>query len=129
MQAAVYHLTVEQGAPFSKTITLQVPSSSVNLDLVPMNLNGYTGSAQIREQWHLPNALATFAVTFPSGSTTLPTGSVASQGRVTIDLTLEQVNSMPAWVRGVWDLFLTPTGGSNFKVLYGEVWIIPRVTR
>lgn len=128
MPAARYDITVEQGATFELPLSLQSESSSVDPTLVPMDLSGYTGRAQIRELYHATNVLTDLLVEFSSysGSGEL-VGTSASSGSIMLSLTAAQTARIPA-VRAVWDLKIY-LGATEIRVLEGDAWIRPSVTR
>jgi len=126
MSAGHYDITIEQGTTFTKTFTLKVGVSSDDPAPIPFNFTGYTGEAQIREEYSSPNPLVNFSVVFPpSGSVT---GSIAASGSITISLTLDQTLILPGGYTGVWDLVLFQ-GANVERLLEGRAFISPTATK
>ena len=126
MSAGHYDLTVEQGATFSKTFTLKQGITKDDPNPTPCDFTGYTGVAEIREDYARDFPLVAFTVTFPpSGSVT---GSIAASGSINISLTSEQTLVLPAGITGVWDLLLYQ-GDTVTRLLEGQAFIYPVATR
>lgn len=121
MAAGELNITIEQGATFSKTLTLK------DVDDNPLNLTGYIGRGQIRENPTSSDLLASFVVTFPT-----PTSGVvkwvlpASQSRDIDVSTLKQgFSAMTCY----YDLEIEDADGVVTRILQGKASIIPNVTR
>ena len=125
MPAARQDIIIEQNASFTLPLTLLTQTSEVNPTLIPMDLTNFTAESQIRDTYDNPNFLTNFTIAFaPSGSTT---GSFSSSGSLTLSLTPQQTLALP-FGRWVWDLFLFQ-GSISTKILYGEAWVRPAVSR
>ena len=116
MSASIYHLNIEQGATFTRTITWKDSTGA------PVNLTGYTARMQIRERVESSTALV--SLTSSSGITL---GGVA--GTIVITITSTQTDSLPNMKKGVYDLELVSSGGVVTRLLQGEVVVSPQVTR
>lgn len=129
MVAGNYDITIDQGSAYSIDFTFKTVSSSANPVLVPVDLTGYTASAQMRDGYANTNFIVNFTCTF-SGSSPL-TGSIESGGKLTLSLLPSQTRGAEGGLRGVWDLFLYPNGNSELaeRWLEGTAWIRSRVTR
>jgi len=123
----LYDITIEQGATFQLPLTLQAQSSSVNPTLINMNLTGYTAKSQVRDFYNNTNVLAEMTIDFGSAGSGLTTGSVSSSGSIVLSLTAAQTALMP-YMRAVWDMKLY-IGTTETRVLEGDAWIKPSVTR
>lgn len=127
MPAARYDITIEQGATFELPLTMQVESSSVNPTLINMNLNGYTAKSQVRDFYNNTSVLADMTINFGSAGSGLTTGSISNSGSVVLSLTAAQTALLP-YIRAVWDMKLY-IGATETRVLEGDAWITPSVTR
>ena len=126
MSAGHYDLTIYQGATFSKTFTLKQGISQDDPSPTPFDFTGYTGAADIREDYARDYPLVAFTVTFPpSGSVT---GSIAASGSINISLTSEQTLALPGGITGVWDLLLYQ-GDTVIRLLEGQAFINPAATK
>ena len=109
--AGFAEITIEQGASFSTTITVNGADGS------PTNLTSYTGAAQLRKSYYSTNATATFATSIDTVN-------------ATITLTLSAAttaNIAPG--RYVYDTTLRDTNGTVTRILEGVIDVSPSVTR
>ena len=126
MSAARYDITVEQGVTFIKIFTLKQGLSADDPNPILFDFTGYTGEAQIREEYSSPVYLTSFGVTFPpSGSVT---GSIDASGSIIISLTPVQTLALPGGLTGYWDLLLFQ-GSIVTRLLEGRAFISPVATR
>jgi len=127
--AVHYDITIDKGAIFNLPITFFAPSSSANPVFVPIDLTGFTGLAQIRDGYNNPNVMVQFTITF-SGSNP-NTGSSDSNGGLTLSLLASQSRPLESGLRGVWDLFMYPSGNVELaeRWLEGEAWIRSSTSR
>lgn len=103
------NLVVDQGTTFTTTITVSDDEGNA------LNLNGYTGAAQIRKHYTSSNSV-NFAVTITPGT-----------GEVTLSLTANATANLNAG-RYVYDCELTNSGTVS-RILEGIVTVSPQVTR
>jgi hypothetical protein len=125
MPAANYNITIEQGASFSRTLTLKDSSG------IPINLTGWTIRGQIRASQNASSALATF------------TGTVANQGtnpgEATISLTPTQTAAIPQnpdattaqakTINYLYDIEGLRPDTSVVRLLQGKVTLSPEITK
>lgn len=103
---ATLDLVIPQYAGYSFDFTYKI-------DGVAVNLTGYTGLAQIRDQED--RLQAAFAIVLGG-----------ALGTVSLTLTAAQTGRMKD---GAWDLLLTPSGGQPFRLLQGKIEVSPGVSR
>jgi len=120
-----WDITIDKGAAFTLPISFLEPSSSINPTLVPVNLEGYTGLAYIKETYSNPNIMAYFTLVFNGSNPS--TGSLYSSGSITISLTANQTKLFEGGIRGIYNLFMYPSGNIELaqRWLEGEVWVRP----
>jgi len=107
--SAVYvtNLTVNAGADFDQTFTLENSQSNTTL-----NLSGYTAQAQMRKHSGSSSSVA-FTTTIPN----------ASFGKVRLFLTSEQTSNIKPG-RYVYDVVITNnSSGSKIRVIEGMVLV------
>jgi len=109
--AGFAELTIEQGADFSTTVTVNDANG------VPTDLLNYTGAAQLRKSYYSATA-TNFAVTV----------SDAANGELTMILTAANTANLTAG-RAVYDLLITSPTNVKTRVVEGIVTILPAVTR
>ena len=109
--AGFVELTIEQGANFSTTVTVNDSNGS------PTNLTNYTAAAQLRKSYYSTTATAfTVAVTN------------AAAGQITMSITsANTANLTPG--RYVYDLLITSPTSVKSRVIEGIATILPSVTR
>jgi hypothetical protein len=107
--ASKANLTIDQGTTFTTTITI------TDDDGTALNLNGYTGAAQIRKHYT------------SSSSVSFVVSITAATGEVTLSLSADATGNLVAG-RYVYDCELTNSGTVS-RVLEGIVTVTPQVTR
>jgi hypothetical protein len=110
MEPATYNLTVYRDRDFSQTFYLK------NLGEV-MDLTGYSGKAEIRENQDAATLLAAFQVTIDP-----------LIGSITLSLTDTQTILLPGGAT-FWDLVLTDPHGLRQNYIEGQVNVVGTVTR
>ena len=112
MAAGTYNFTIEQGATFSRLLTLKENDSV-------MNLTGYSVASQMRSTHDSNTVVGTFAGTVSNGS-----GG---------EITLAMSNSTTGGIEeGIYQYDVEITNGSSGRVtriLQGKVTVTPQVTR
>ena len=109
--AGFAELTVEQGASYSTTVTVNGSNGS------PTNLTNYTVAAQLRKSYYSSTA-TDFTVSI----------SNAAGGEITMTLTsANTANLTPG--RYVYDLLITSPTAVKTRVVEGIATILPSVTR
>ena len=111
MAAGKYDFTLEQGATFSREITVQDSGSA-------MNLTGYTPRMQMRST----HDSSTIALTFTA------TISNASQGKISLTATDTITSAVEEGIY-VYDLEIESSGGTVTRLMEGNVTVTPEVTR
>ena len=107
--ASKANLYIDQGTTFTTTVTVTDDDGNA------LDLNGYTGAAQIRKHYTSSNSLNfTVAIT-------------PATGEVTLSLTANATANLVAG-RYVYDCELT-TGVSVSRIVEGIVTVTPQVTR
>lgn len=104
------NLIIDQGTTYSTSIDIADDND------MPIDLTGYTGSAQIRKHYSSSNSTP-FSVSIDS-----------ADGVVTLSLTSTQTRSLTAG-RYVYDVELTNTSNVVSRIVEGIVTITPQVTR
>lgn len=104
------NLIIDQGTTYSTSIDV------TDADDVPVNLTGYTGTAQIRKHYSSSNSTA-FAVSISS-----------LDGIVTLSLTASQTAALNAG-RYVYDCELVNSSNVISRICEGIVTVTPQVTR
>jgi len=113
--AGTYNFSIDQGATFSRRITLR------NSDETLYNLTGYTARMHIRRE--LPDTETMLVLTTENGRITL--GGAAG----TIDLYIADEQTATLTRDGVYDLEIQSSAGEVFRVLKGAVRVSLEVTR
>ena len=111
MAAGKYNFTLEQGATFSREITVQDSGSA-------MNLTGYTPRMQMRST----HDSSTIALTFTA------TVSNAAQGKISLTATDTLTSAVEEGIY-VYDLEIESGGGTVTRLMEGNVTVTPEVTR
>ena len=117
MSAGFHHFIIEQGATFSKTLTLRGSDNALT------NLTGYTtAEMDLRSDEDSSSEVLTL---------TVANGRVAfggSAGTVTLTITASDTASMSA-SDGVYDLIIGNSAGVKFKILEGTYSVRRGVSR
>lgn len=109
--AGFVELTIEQGANYSTTVTVNDSNGS------PTNLTNYTAAAQLRKSYYSTTATA-FTVAVAN----------AAAGQITMSITsANTANLTPG--RYVYDLLITSPTSVKSRVIEGIATILPSVTR
>ena len=112
MAAGKYNFTLEQGATFSREITVQDSGSA-------MNLTGYTPRMQMRSTHDSSSIALTFTCTI---------ASPATAGKINLIATATQTTAIEEAIY-VYDLEIESSAGSVTRILEGQVTVTPEVTR
>ena len=111
MAAGKYNFTLEQGATFSREITVQDSGSA-------MNLTGYTPRMQMRST----HDSSTIALTITASI------SNATQGKISLSATDTLTSAVEEGIY-VYDLEIESSGGIVTRLMEGNVTVTPEVTR
>ena len=111
MAAGTYNFILEQGATFTRTLTVQENSSA-------MNLSGYSVASKMRSTHDSGTVVGTFSCTI----------SNASGGVIVMNMN----NSTTAGIEEgmyVYDIEITSSAGTVTRLMEGNVTVNPEVTR
>ena len=111
MAAGKYNFTLEQGATFSREITVQDSGSA-------MNLTGYTPRMQMRST----HDSASIGLTFTASV------SNAAQGKIQLTATASATSAVEEGMY-VYDLEIESGSSGVTRLLEGQVTVTPEVTR
>jgi|TARA_B110000259_G_C13910429_1_gene360673 hypothetical protein len=111
MAAGTYNFTIEQGATFTRLLTLKENESV-------MNLAGYSAASQLRQ---------THDTSTVSGTITASVTN-ASAGQLTLSMTSSATGAMEEGMY-VYDVEITASSGAVTRILQGKVTLTPQVTR
>lgn len=123
MAAAVYDISIEQGATFNLTATLK-NSSNVVLDLT-----GWSFTGQIRSNYSSETVLATFDCTLNSPATDGVVNITISDVDTAAIPVLDATSYNRKITRYVYDIEATKPDGTVVRLFQGEVDVSPEVTR
>jgi hypothetical protein len=115
MPAAVYRMTVEQGATFEQVFTF-----------TDLDLTGYTGRGQIRETTAEATALADFTVTIAGGTDSTVTVTLPASELSALDLT--GTTNHTSYIDAAYDIEAV-SGTTVVRLLNGVARISPNATR
>lgn len=115
MIAGTHNFTIDQGATFSRRISVKNSDDSV------YSLVGYAARMQIRRDQRSSNPM--IALSTENGALTI----YPTDGEISIYLTDEQTATLSS--DGVYDLELLSPSGEVFRLLQGKVRLRPEVTR
>jgi hypothetical protein len=104
------NLIIDQGSTYSTVIDVTDDND------VPIDLTGYTGSAQIRKHYSSSNSVAFSVSVSPN------------DGGVVLNLSSTQTSALRAG-RYVYDVELTNTSNVVSRIVEGIVTVTPQVTR
>tara|TARA_B100001079_G_C16384035_1_gene503469 strand:+ start:1390 stop:1731 length:342 start_codon:yes stop_codon:yes gene_type:complete len=112
MAVYVVNLVIDQGADFTQTFNLSDDASDS-----PLDLDGYTGAAQLRKH---PSSTKKydFTVDFPD----------RDNGIVRIDMTDTVTSGIKAG-RYIYDLLLTASGGTRTRIVEGSALVREGATK
>jgi len=111
MAAGTYNFILEQGATFTRTLTVQENSSA-------MNLSGYSVASKMRSTHDSGTVVGTFSCTI----------SNASGGVITVSMTSSTTSGIEEGMY-VYDLEITSSAGAVTRLMEGNVTVNPEVTR
>jgi hypothetical protein len=115
VKAGVYNINVDQGADFTKVITLKDSSGN------PVNLTGYSARMHVRRD--VDSASTLVELTTQNGRISL--GGAA--GTITLALTATTTAGIAR--SGVYDIEIVSAGGQVSRVLRGDFVVDREVTR
>jgi hypothetical protein len=124
MLAGTYNITCQQGATFSRFITMRYPdpaSPPTDPTYLPYNLTGHTARMQVRRTVDSPTPIV--SLTTANGGITLG----GADG--TIEIIISAANTALLTSSGVYDLEIVSDTGVVSRVLQGEWRLSPEVTR
>lgn len=114
--AAKYKLTIEQGATFTQVLTWKDSAGA------PIDVTGCSGRMQVRPAVESPTVLAEL--------TTANAGVTFGGATGTVTLTIPAAQTAGfSWRSGVYDLEITMADLTVRRLLYGNVVVLPEVTR
>jgi len=111
MAAGTYNFTVEQGATFTRVLTLQENASV-------MDLTGYSVASQLRSTHDSNTVVGTFSCSLTD----------ASNGQITMSMTASATGAIEEGMY-VYDTEITSSAGAVTRILQGKVTLTPQVTR
>ena len=111
MAAGTYNFIVEQGATFTRQLTVKENDSL-------MNLTGYSVASKMRSTHDSSTVVGTFTCTV----------SNASGGIITVAMTSSTTADIEEGIY-VYDLEITSGAGIVTRLLQGEITVNPEVTR
>ena len=111
MAAGTYNFIVEQGATFTRQLTVKENTSA-------LNLTGYSVASKMRSTHDSSTVVGTFTCTI----------SNASGGIISMTMTPAVTGAIEEGMY-VYDLEITSGSGTVSRLLQGEVTVSPEVTR
>tara|TARA_Y100000816_G_C25836705_1_gene437372 strand:+ start:241 stop:576 length:336 start_codon:yes stop_codon:yes gene_type:complete len=111
MSAGIYNFTLNQGATFTRQLTVKENNS-------PLNLTGHTAAMQLRSTYDS----ATVALSMTAAVIN------ATQGILSISATATATAALEEGIY-VYDLEITTSAGVVTRLLQGQVTVSPEVTR
>ena len=114
MSAGAYDITCEQGATFSRTLTVKDSSGNAR------NLSGYTARMQVRR-------LVSSSSTLIELTTTNGRISLNSSGEIALSISASDTASLAEG--GVYDLEIIASDGTVERVVEGNFYLDLEVTR
>jgi len=111
MAAGTYNFTIEQGATFTRLLTLKENASV-------MNLSGYSAASQMRQSHDSNTVIGTITASVTN----------ASAGQLTISMTATASGNLEEGIY-VYDIEITASSGAVTRILQGKVTVTPQVTR
>lgn len=111
MAAGTYNFILEQGATFSRILTLKENNSA-------MNLTNYTVASKMRSTHDSGTVAGTFTCTI----------SNASGGEITMQMTNSTTSAIEEGVY-VYDVEITNSAGTVTRIMEGSITVNPEVTR
>ena len=117
MTAGYHHFVIEQGATFSKILTLKDSAGTV------INLTGYSAGEMDLRTNH--DASATF-LTLTTANSRMALGGTA--GTVTLTITASDTSDLDVQ-DGVFDLELTDSSSNIYRIIEGTFQVRPQVSK
>ena len=111
MAAGTYNFILEQGATFTRTLTVKENNSA-------MNLSGYSVASKMRSTHDSSTVVGTFTCTI----------SNASGGVITMNMTANTTSAIEEGIY-VYDIEITSSAGTVTRLMDGNVTVNPEVTR
>ena len=111
MAAGTYNFILEQGATFTRTLTVKENNSA-------MNLTGYSVASKMRSTHDSSTVAGTFTCTI----------SDAANGKITMAMTNSTTAAIEEGIY-VYDLEITSGAGTVTRLMQGTVTVNPEVTR
>lgn len=111
MAAGTYNFVLDQGATFTRQLTVKENGSA-------MNLTGYSVASKMRSTHDTSTVAGTFTCTI----------SNASGGIITISMTSSTTAAIEEGMY-VYDLEITSSGGTVTRLMEGNITVNPEVTR
>lgn len=111
MAAGTYNFVLDQGATFTRQLTVKENGSA-------MNLTGYSVASKMRSTHDTSTVAGTFTCTI----------SNASGGIITISMTSSTTAAIEEGMY-VYDLEITSSGGTVTRLMEGSITVNPEVTR
>jgi|TARA_R110001583_G_scaffold3215_1_gene21035 hypothetical protein len=111
MAAGTYNFILEQGATFTRTLTVQENGSA-------MNLTGYSVASKMRSTHDSGTVVGTFSCTI----------SNASGGVIVMTMTSSTTGNIEEGMY-VYDIEITSSAGTVTRLMEGNVTVNPEVTR
>ena len=111
MGAGTYNFVLDQGATFTRQLTVKENGSA-------MNLTGYSVASKMRSTHDTSTVAGTFTCTI----------SNASGGIITISMTSSTTAAIEEGMY-VYDLEITSSGGTVTRLMEGSITVNPEVTR
>ena len=111
MAAGTYNFILEQGATFTRTLTVKENNSA-------MNLTGYSVASKMRSTHDSSTVVGTFTCTI----------SNASAGQITMNMTNSTTGAIEEGIY-VYDVEITSGTGKVTRIMEGQVTVNPEVTR
>ena len=117
MTAGFHHFVIEQGATFSKTLTLKDSSDTL------INLTGYAGGEMDLRTHH--DSSSAF-LTLTTSNSRMALGGTA--GTVTLTISASDTSGLDIQ-DGVYDLELTDGNSNIYRILEGTFQVRPQVSK
>ena len=111
MSAGIYNFTLNQGATFTRQLTVKENNS-------PLNLTGHTAAMQLRSTYDSATVALSMAAAVIN----------ATQGILSISATATATAALEEGIY-VYDLEITTSAGVVTRLLQGQVTVSPEVTR
>ena len=111
MAAGTYNFVLDQGATFSRQLTVKDDGSA-------MNLTGYSVASKMRSTHDSSTVVGTFTCTI----------SDATAGEITMQMTNSTTAAIEEGIY-VYDLEITNSAGTVTRLMEGNITVNPEVTR